>query len=74
MIALATDILAEARRPVALTVGLVRVSASAGIVDRPAAGATAEYLVAEADRALYVAKSSGGGRWMVHQPPRQRAS
>ncbi|HEX6447836.1 MAG TPA: GGDEF domain-containing protein [Trebonia sp.] len=74
MIALATDILAEARRPVALTAGLVRVSACAGIVDRPAAGTTAECLVADADSALYGAKSSGGGRWMVHQPPRQRAS
>jgi diguanylate cyclase len=74
MIALATDILAEARRPVALTAGLARVSACAGIVDRPAAGVTAESLVADADSALYEAKSSGGGRWMVHQPPRQRAS
>lgn len=74
MIALATDILAEARRPVALPAGLVRVSACAGIVDRPAAGVTAECLVADADSALYEAKSSGGGRWMVHQPSRRRAS
>ena len=73
MIALAADIIAEIRRPIALAAGLVSVSACVGIVDRPAVGTSVESVVADADTALYEAKSRGGC-WSVYQPPRQRAS
>lgn len=74
MIALAADIIAEASRPVALAPGLVSVSACVGIVDRPAAGATAERVIQDADAALYESKSRGCGSWSVYQPVGQRAS
>jgi diguanylate cyclase (GGDEF)-like protein len=73
MIALAADLLAEIRRPVALATGLVSVAGCAGIVDRPAASTSVESVVADADTALYEAKSRGGC-WSVYQPPCQRAS
>jgi GGDEF domain-containing protein len=59
MIALAADVLAEARRPVPLTPEPVTVSACAGVVERAAAGTTAEGILAAADTALYRAKSRG---------------
>ena len=65
MIALAAGVLAEARRPIALSRGVVSVSACAGIVDRAVAGDTAESVVADADAALYAAKSRGPGRWSI---------
>ena len=72
-VALAADLLAEIRRPVALAAALVSVSGCVGIVDRPAVGTSVESVVADADTALYEAKSRGGC-WSVYQPPRQRAS
>lgn len=69
MITLASRVLAEARRPVTLASGPVSVSACAGIVERPASGVTAESVLADADTALYEAKSRGSDRWHVHQAP-----
>jgi diguanylate cyclase (GGDEF)-like protein len=74
MIALAADLLAEIRRPVALATGLVGVSGCIGIVDRPVVGTSVDSVVADADTALYEAKSRGSGCWSVYQPPCQRAS
>ncbi len=73
MIALAAGILAEVSRPVALRIGRVRVSACAGIVDRAADSPSAATLVADADAALYQAKSRGPGRWAVYDPASVRA-
>lgn len=73
MIALASALLAEARRPVALPAGVVNVSTCAGVVDRPA-GTTAESVVADADAALYEAKARGAGRWSAYSPARSRAA
>lgn len=74
MIALAADILAEVSRPVPLRVGRVTVSACAGIADRAAGAPGAAAIVADADAALYHAKSRGPGHWAVHDPARRQAS
>jgi len=73
MIALAADILAEVNRPVALRIGRVGVSACAGIADHAAASPGAASIVADADAALYQAKSRGPGRWAVYDPARRQA-
>jgi diguanylate cyclase (GGDEF)-like protein len=65
MIAVVTDILAEISQPVPLRAESVSVSACAGIVERHAAETTAETMVANADAALYEAKSQGAGHWSV---------
>ena len=65
MIALATSILGEVSRPVSLRIGRVRVSACAGIAERAAGSTASATLIADADAALYQAKSSGPGRWAV---------
>jgi diguanylate cyclase (GGDEF)-like protein len=74
MIALATGILAEVSRPVPLRAGRVRVSACAGIVECAAGSPGAASMIADADTALYQAKSLGPGRWAVYGPARQQAS
>jgi diguanylate cyclase (GGDEF)-like protein len=65
MITLAASLLAEARRPVALSSGVISVSACAGVVDRLAVGTAAESVVAAADAALYAAKSRGADHWFA---------
>jgi diguanylate cyclase len=65
MIALATGILGEVSHPVTLRAGRVRISACAGIAESPAGSPAAVTLIADADAALYQAKSSGPGRWAV---------
>ncbi len=65
MIALATSILGEVSRPVSLRVGRVCVSACAGIAECAAGSPASATLIADADAALYQAKSSGPGRWAV---------
>jgi len=74
MIALTADILAEVGRPVALRIGRVGVSACAGIADRAVGSPGIATIVADADAALYEAKSRGPGRWAVYTPARPRAS
>ena len=74
MIALAADILAEVTRPVQLSTGRVRVSACVGIVECAAGSPGAASMVADADAALYQAKSLGPGRWAVYGSARQQAS
>jgi diguanylate cyclase len=69
MIALATAILGELGRPIPLRVGPVRVSACAGITERAAGAPASATLIAEADAALYEAKSRGGGGWAVYGAP-----
>jgi diguanylate cyclase len=65
LVTLATGILDEVRRPIPLRVGQVRVSACAGIAERAAGPPGAATMIAEADAALYRAKSLGAGRWAV---------
>jgi diguanylate cyclase (GGDEF)-like protein len=70
LVALAAGILDEVRRPVPLRTGPVRVSACVGIAERRAAAGAPEpaTMIAEADAALYRAKSLGTGRWAVSGP------
>jgi diguanylate cyclase (GGDEF)-like protein len=65
MIALAADILGEVSRPLSLRVGPVAISACAGIAECAAGSPAAATLIADADAALYQAKSTGPGRWAV---------
>ena len=65
MIALASGILGEVSRPVTLRVGRVAVSACVGIAECAAGSPASATLIADADAALYQAKSSGPGRWAV---------
>ena len=73
MIALAAGILAELRRPVPLRIGHVGISACAGIVECAAGSPAAATMVADADAALYQAKSRGPGRWAVFGSARPQA-
>ena len=65
MISLAAGILGEVSRPLSLRVGPVAISACAGIAECAAGSPAAATLIADADAALYRAKSSGPGRWAV---------
>jgi diguanylate cyclase len=65
MIALATGILGEVSRPLSLRVGRLAISACAGIAECAAGSPASASLLADADAALYQAKSSGPGRWAV---------
>jgi diguanylate cyclase (GGDEF)-like protein len=65
LIALATSILGVVSYPVALRAARVRVSACAGIAECAAGSPASATLIADADAALYRAKSSGPGRWAV---------
>jgi diguanylate cyclase (GGDEF)-like protein len=74
MITLVSAILAEVGRPVPLRIGRVCVSACAGIVECAAGSPTAATIIADADAALYRAKSIGPGCWTVYDPARRQAS
>jgi diguanylate cyclase len=65
LIALTTSILGAVSDPVALHVGRVCISACAGIAECAAGSPASATLIADADAALYQAKSSGPGRWAV---------
>jgi diguanylate cyclase (GGDEF)-like protein len=69
MIMMARAILAELSRPVALRIGRVCISACAGIAERATGSATSAEMVADADAALYRAKSRGPGRWAIAGVP-----
>jgi diguanylate cyclase (GGDEF)-like protein len=70
MIELAGGILDAVARPAVLRIGRVRVSACAGITEG-AAGSSAAAVLADADCALYQAKSRGPGRWAVYGAARE---
>ena len=77
LVAMAQDILEEVRQPVLMPHGEIRVTACAGIAAgtptaQPSLSAS---IVADADAALYRAKASGPGRWVLHEPaaPERRA-
>ena len=69
MISLARAILAEVSRPVPLRIGRVSVSACAGIAEYAAGSVASAAMVADADAALYRAKSRGPGRWAIAATP-----
>src|SRR5450631_1519073 len=69
-VTLAREILARIEQPFSLRGHRVCITASIGIVDRPAAGARAADLVKDADRALDWARAEGPGHWAVYDPVR----
>jgi predicted signal transduction protein with EAL and GGDEF domain len=69
MIMLARAILGELNRPVALRIGRVSISACAGIAERATRSATSAAMLADADAALYRAKSRGPGHWAIAGVP-----
>src|SRR5579875_64372 len=73
MIELAAAILVEVSRPVPLRIGRVRISACAGIAECAADSPAATTMVADADAALYRAKSRGPGHWAVADAGRWQA-
>jgi len=74
LVTLAAAILAEVNRPIPLRIGRVCVSACAGIVDCAAGSPAAATIIANADAALYHAKSIGPGHWTVYDSARRQAS
>jgi diguanylate cyclase (GGDEF)-like protein len=77
LISLTAEILSMVSRPVPLRIGRVWVSACAGIVECAPGAPGAQTMVADADAALYRAKSRGPGCWAVHDPvtpPRSRTA
>lgn len=71
MVALASDIVTSIERPFRIGQHRIGLTASVGIVERPAAGAQAADLVKDADSALYRAKVEGPGRWAVYDAAQQ---
>jgi diguanylate cyclase (GGDEF)-like protein/PAS domain S-box-containing protein len=66
--ALAEAALATLDTPVAVGRHRLRVSASIGVVERPAAGADPAEILKAADVTLYRAKAAGRGRWALYDP------
>jgi diguanylate cyclase len=66
LVALTEHILGAVSRPIPLRSGRVCVSACAGIAERAAGSPAAATMIADADAALYRAKSGGPGRWAVY--------
>jgi diguanylate cyclase (GGDEF)-like protein/PAS domain S-box-containing protein len=70
VVAVAEAALAALAEPVQLAGFPLRVTASAGVLDQPAAPGTAAELVKAADVTLYWAKSGGRARWALFDPAR----
>jgi diguanylate cyclase (GGDEF)-like protein len=71
MVALASEVVTSIERPFRIGQHRIGLTASVGIVERPAAGAQAADLVKDADSALYRAKVEGPGRWAVYDAAQQ---
>lgn len=70
LIELAERLLATVAEPVQVAGHRLRITASIGVVERPAAGAEPTDVLRAADVALYRAKAKGRGRWASHDPKR----
>ncbi|MDI5967210.1 putative bifunctional diguanylate cyclase/phosphodiesterase [Streptantibioticus silvisoli] len=68
--ALADAVLAALQRPFDIEGHRLTVSASIGVVERPAAGTSPTGLMQAADTTLYWAKADGKGRWTLFDPER----
>ncbi|MFJ3706860.1 MULTISPECIES: putative bifunctional diguanylate cyclase/phosphodiesterase [unclassified Streptomyces] len=67
---LAGSVLAALQEPFDLGGQRLSVSASIGVVERPAAGTSATGLMQDADTTLYWAKADGKARWTLFDPER----
>jgi diguanylate cyclase (GGDEF)-like protein/PAS domain S-box-containing protein len=70
MVAVVEAVLAAVRRPIVLDGHSLTVTASAGLVERPAAGASAIELLRAADITLYWAKAAGKAGWALFDEER----
>ncbi|RLV08903.1 histidine kinase [Streptomyces griseocarneus] len=70
LVALAAAVQAELQRPFEVAGQRLAVSASIGVVERPAAGTHATELMQAADTTLYWAKADGKARWTLFDPER----
>jgi diguanylate cyclase (GGDEF)-like protein/PAS domain S-box-containing protein len=70
LVALADTVLAALQRPFDLEGHRLAVSASIGVVERPAAGTSPTCLMQAADTTLYWAKADGKARWTLFDPER----
>ncbi|GAA0330405.1 putative bifunctional diguanylate cyclase/phosphodiesterase [Streptomyces blastmyceticus] len=70
LIALAAAVQAKLQRPFEVAGQRLAVSASIGVVERPAAGTHATELMQAADTTLYWAKADGKARWTLFDPER----
>ncbi|MDG4531574.1 EAL domain-containing protein [Streptomyces sp. AV19] len=70
LVALATAVQAAIQRPFEVDGQRLAVSASIGVVERPAAGTHATELMQAADTTLYWAKADGKARWALFDPER----
>ncbi|MEV4440304.1 EAL domain-containing protein [Streptomyces sp. NPDC049577] len=70
LVALAAEVQAALQRPFEVAGQPLAVSASIGVVERPAAGTHATELMQAADTTLYWAKADGKARWTVFDPER----
>src|SRR5271166_2988966 len=71
MVALAREVLTRIEQPFTVGGHRLGVTASIGVVERPAAGTRAPEVVKDAERALLWARAAGPGRWAVYDPARQ---
>ena len=71
MVALAREVLNRIEQPFSLSGHRLGITASIGIVERPAAGTRASEVVKDAERALQWARAEGPGHWAVYDPARQ---
>ncbi|WP_308288892.1 putative bifunctional diguanylate cyclase/phosphodiesterase [Streptomyces humicola] len=69
-VSLAGSVLAALQRPFDLEGHRLAISASVGVVERPAAGTTPTGLMQAADTTLYWAKADGKARWTLFDPER----
>ncbi len=71
MAALAREVLTRIEQPFSIGGHRLGITASIGVVERPAAGTRASEVVRNAERALQRARADGPGHWAVYDPARQ---
>ena len=71
MVALAREALTRIEQPFTVRGHRVGITASIGVVERPAAGTRTPEVVKDAESALHWARAAGPGRWAVYDPARQ---
>ena len=71
MVALAREVLTRIEQPFTVRGHRLGITASIGIVERPAAGTRTPEVVKDAESALHWARAAGPGRWAVYDPARQ---
>jgi diguanylate cyclase (GGDEF)-like protein len=71
MVALAREVLSRLEQPFTVGGHRLGITASIGVVERPAAAAAAAEVLKDAEWALHRARADGPGHWAVYDPARQ---